>query len=217
VAGFKVWAVGEEVLAADFNSFLQQQVVAVFPNVPARDAAIVAPNEGQLCYVTADKTLYQFTGAAWVGAPWSTPWGQIGLPVSSTADAIAGGSGFVNWPGGVVTANLVANRRCRIDALVNVNADAVGQQSSLRCLFNGAPLAVVITNGVGGFVSQGWSGAAGSGGRHPIPYIGFCVSVAGPNTFQMQGNRVGGIGTNVTYMNGALVSVTDVGPAGPPA
>jgi hypothetical protein len=62
---FKVWAVGEEVLAADFNSFLQQQVVATFPNTAARDAAIPAPSVGQLCYVTA-VGLLMYEGTAWV-------------------------------------------------------------------------------------------------------------------------------------------------------
>jgi len=63
---YKVWAVGEEVLAADFNDFLQEQVVAVFATTAARDAAILAPNEGQQCYVTATKTRYVYNGAAWV-------------------------------------------------------------------------------------------------------------------------------------------------------
>ena len=47
----KVWAVGEEVLAPDFNTFVQKQIVAVFPNAAARDAALPAPTVGMLIYV----------------------------------------------------------------------------------------------------------------------------------------------------------------------
>jgi hypothetical protein len=64
---FKVWAVGEEVLAADFNDYLQEQIVATFPTTAARDAAITAPNEGQLAYVSASKQTYRWNGTAWVG------------------------------------------------------------------------------------------------------------------------------------------------------
>lgn len=63
---FKVWAVGEEVLAADFNDYLQEQVVATFPTIVARDASITAPQEGQMCYVVETRLLYMWNGTAWI-------------------------------------------------------------------------------------------------------------------------------------------------------
>lgn len=62
---FKIWAVGEEVLAQDFNDYLGEQVIATFPNVAARDAAIVAPNIGQVVHVVA-VGLQLFDGVGWV-------------------------------------------------------------------------------------------------------------------------------------------------------
>lgn len=47
----KTWVVGEEVLAADFNSLVQKQVVATFANAAARDAALPTPNMGMMCYL----------------------------------------------------------------------------------------------------------------------------------------------------------------------
>lgn len=47
----KTWVVGEEVLAADFNTFVQRQVVATFANAAARDAAIPSPTEGMMAYL----------------------------------------------------------------------------------------------------------------------------------------------------------------------
>jgi hypothetical protein len=69
---FKVWAIGEEVLAADFQPYLQNQVVAAFPSTAARDAAITAPVLGQMAVITAAPFPVQvFDGTAWrnLGAP----------------------------------------------------------------------------------------------------------------------------------------------------
>lgn len=60
----KTWAVGEEVLAADFNSFLQQQVVATFPNTVTRDLW-AAPPIGALCVTTDTLTFWIYSGTAW--------------------------------------------------------------------------------------------------------------------------------------------------------
>jgi hypothetical protein len=61
----KVWAVGEEVLAADMNDYIQEQVVATFATAAARDAAIPAPNNGQACWLQDALALYVYDGAAW--------------------------------------------------------------------------------------------------------------------------------------------------------
>lgn len=61
----KIWAVGEEVLAADFNDFVQEQVVSTFANAAARDAALPAPNIGQTCYLQDGTGLQHWDGTAW--------------------------------------------------------------------------------------------------------------------------------------------------------
>lgn len=62
----KIWAVGEEVLAADFQSYVQNQVVAVFADAAARTAGIAAPATGQLSWLLDLKRLDAWDGAAWV-------------------------------------------------------------------------------------------------------------------------------------------------------
>lgn len=64
----KTWAVGEEVLAADFNTYLQKQVVPQFPNVAARDAW-AGPPKGALCVTTDTNALWIYSGAAWQSLP----------------------------------------------------------------------------------------------------------------------------------------------------
>lgn len=71
---------GEEVLAADFNTFVQDQVVATFPNAAARSTALPSPKIGQLSYLTDVKRLEEYTdksGTPGWYRPWGTPWGNI--------------------------------------------------------------------------------------------------------------------------------------------
>lgn len=61
----KTWVVGEEVLAADFNTMVQRQVVATFSNAAARTAALPAPAIGMLTFLS-DSMVYQtWNGTAW--------------------------------------------------------------------------------------------------------------------------------------------------------
>jgi hypothetical protein len=61
----KTWAVGEEVLAADFNAMVQRQIVATFPNAAARTAEITTPTAGMVSYLADTKALQVYDGAAW--------------------------------------------------------------------------------------------------------------------------------------------------------
>lgn len=59
----KSWAVGEEVLAADFNNYVQNQVVPVFASTAERDAQWPAPPQGAMCVVLS--VTYQRVGSQW--------------------------------------------------------------------------------------------------------------------------------------------------------
>lgn len=76
----KVWQPGEEVLSADFNPMVQEQVVATFANAAARDVAMPAPKLGQLCYLLDQKVMLEYSNASGVSAwhrPWNEPWGWV--------------------------------------------------------------------------------------------------------------------------------------------
>ena len=63
----KSWAVGEEVLAADFNTYMQNQVVPQFTNVAQRDSQWSAPPTGAMCVTVDTNALwYRTSGGAWV-------------------------------------------------------------------------------------------------------------------------------------------------------
>ena len=63
--GFKTFATGDVLTAADTNGYLMQGVL-VFANATARDAAITSPQEGQTCYLKDTDAIYVYSGSAWV-------------------------------------------------------------------------------------------------------------------------------------------------------
>jgi hypothetical protein len=81
----KIWVVGEEVLAADFNAYLQEQVVATFSTAAARTSAIPSPKVGQTTWRADAKRI-----EVWTGSLWETP-GPIGeLGYGVNANSIGG-------------------------------------------------------------------------------------------------------------------------------
>tara|TARA_R110002126_G_scaffold3894_2_gene21469 strand:+ start:1324 stop:1590 length:267 start_codon:yes stop_codon:yes gene_type:complete len=67
-AGYRTFSAGEVLTAANVQTFLQDQVIAVFANATARDAAITSPAEGQHCFLSDTDALQYYTGSAWVAA-----------------------------------------------------------------------------------------------------------------------------------------------------
>ena len=70
-AGTKAWSTGDVVTAAQFNTYLQEQVIAVFDTNSARDAAYRGTGEpslaeGMACYVKDSNTFQIYSGSAWV-------------------------------------------------------------------------------------------------------------------------------------------------------
>jgi hypothetical protein len=65
--GFKTFAVGEVLSAANVNGYLMQGVL-VFANAADRDAAITSPQEGQFAFTKDNDSLWYYSGSAWVGS-----------------------------------------------------------------------------------------------------------------------------------------------------
>lgn len=63
---YKVFAVGEEALAADVNNYLAEQSVARFTNATQRSSQLVAPEVNQLTMLDSRPGVVQYwTGSAW--------------------------------------------------------------------------------------------------------------------------------------------------------
>jgi hypothetical protein len=65
--GRKTWAADEVLTAEDLNDYLMDQAVVVFASAGARDAAILAPTQGMMVYITDVNKFQQYSGSAWVG------------------------------------------------------------------------------------------------------------------------------------------------------
>jgi len=70
MTGSKNWSAGDVLNAADVNSILADQVVMVFANSTARDAAFGGAGEptlaeGMFCYLTGSNELQYYNGSAW--------------------------------------------------------------------------------------------------------------------------------------------------------
>jgi len=63
--GFKTFAVGEVLTAADVNDYLMEQSISIFADSTARDAQITSPVEGMFCYLADTNTLQYYDGSAW--------------------------------------------------------------------------------------------------------------------------------------------------------
>ena len=90
----KTWAVGEEVLAADFNAYVQDQVVPQFPTSAARDAEWAAPPNGALCVTTDSNTLWQRVAGAWYAGQ-----GLLGHALSAYDTNFASGVAVIDITG----------------------------------------------------------------------------------------------------------------------
>jgi hypothetical protein len=85
--GFKTFATGDVLTAADVNGYLMQGVL-VFASAAARDAAITAPQAGQTAYLKDTNIITSYSGSAWVTKSASSPLTTKGdLYGYSTTDA----------------------------------------------------------------------------------------------------------------------------------
>ena len=84
--GFKTFATGDVLSAADVNGYLMQGVL-VFATAAARDAAITAPAQGQTAYLKSDNLIYTYNGSAWTNSV-----GDITAVTTASNSGLAGGA-----------------------------------------------------------------------------------------------------------------------------
>jgi hypothetical protein len=107
--GFKTFATGDVLSAADTNGYLMQGVL-VFASATARDAAITSPQEGQTCYLKDTDAVMTYSGSAWVAVSSTVPTsygytagknkiinGDFGINQRNFTSITATGYGFDRW------------------------------------------------------------------------------------------------------------------------
>lgn len=81
MTGYKSWAAGEVLTAADLNGYLRDQSIPIFGGISDRDNAITSPLEGQFCYITSQDSFYIYNGS-WVQydntwKSWTPTWAGV--------------------------------------------------------------------------------------------------------------------------------------------
>jgi hypothetical protein len=64
--GFKTFATGDILTAADTNGYLMSQTVMVFADSAARTAAIASPQQGMISFLKGTNSTEYYSGSAWV-------------------------------------------------------------------------------------------------------------------------------------------------------
>lgn len=90
-AGFRSFAVGEVLTAANVNTFLMQQAVMVFDDAADRTADLPTPSEGMLSYLKDSDLLFKYNGTGWVDA---APGILVGYIRSSSTSGSIGTTSF---------------------------------------------------------------------------------------------------------------------------
>ena len=95
-AGYRTFASGEVLTAANTQTYLMDQTITVFADATARDAAITSPTEGQYAFLKDSDTLTFYTDA-WVTFTGGGAAGSVLQVVSTTktetySESVAGGA-----------------------------------------------------------------------------------------------------------------------------
>jgi hypothetical protein len=89
--GFKTFATGDVLTAADTNGYLMQGIWT-FASATARDAAVTSPQEGNTCYLKDTDVIQCYSGSAWVTKSGSSDTGkvlQVVYGVTTTETAVS--------------------------------------------------------------------------------------------------------------------------------
>ena len=108
----KSWAVGEEVLAADFNTYLQNQVVPQFPDTATLNTQWPAPPNGAVCVTIDTQSFWQR-----VGGTWWRPFARIAGSMITTAITLNVGNTTVST---ISALSIPSTRRLLLRGHVNV-------------------------------------------------------------------------------------------------
>lgn len=70
MGGYYTAVTGNTITAANWNTYVRDQTANVFATASARTAAITAPTEGMVSYLSDTDTLWYYSGSAWKPVGW---------------------------------------------------------------------------------------------------------------------------------------------------
>jgi hypothetical protein len=136
--GFKNFASGDVLTAADVNAYLNSQTVMVFADAAARTAAITSPQEGMFSYLKDTNATQYYTGSAWTNLDTT---GMVN-PMTTTGDTIYSSSGTTPARLGIGTAGQVLTVNSGATAPEWATASSGGMTLLASGTLSGASLAL---------------------------------------------------------------------------
>lgn len=109
---WKQWAYLEKLPSADFQTYLQNQVIAQFTSTAQRDAQWSTPARGSRCITTDTNTTWLYDGTQWLPMPGTVrgiiaAGSQVNQPGTNTLlpvnSVLAGASSWLNTGTGTIT------------------------------------------------------------------------------------------------------------------
>jgi len=160
----KVWAVGEEALAADMNTYVQQQVIAQFANLAALKSAWPSPPDGAHAYL-----LDEFSELVARGGTWR--WQKKVFPAAS------GNTAVLTWAAAAVAASsssqlTIVGRSVRLWVLATLTTPGTASSGTLATIAAPYRLATIRADcgavgatSTGGAVGRGYVDSGGAVGH----------------------------------------------------
>jgi hypothetical protein len=211
-SGFKTFATGDVLTAAEVNGYLMTQSVMYFATIAARDTAITSPFAGMVCFIDsndANEGLYVYHGATggWRKGPgWNAPWGWMANATSSAISTTTGTTELTIVSTAGFTA--VSNRYYLLTGYINPYGSVGGDQFTLRLRNNSITGTVLAASTI-------------SVRDYSTNSISTVVSIAAgaSNGIFLTVQRASGSGTLTSnhIASPAYITLTDIGPSGAPA
>jgi hypothetical protein len=154
--GFKDFATGEVLTAADVDGYLMQGIW-VFASNAARDAAVTAPAEGNFAFTKDTNSLWYYDGAAWVA---SGATGDIEGVTAGVGISGGGTSGTVT-----ITNSMATAIDAKGDLIVGTGADTFSR------LAVGGTNGHILTVDSGEATGVKWAAPAGGGGGKVLQVV----------------------------------------------
>ena len=178
----KTWAVGEEVLAADMNTYLQNQVVPQFTNTAQRDSQWPSPPNGAECVTTDTNTRWQRIAGVWYAA------GQRLMYVAVSGNQGPTGTNVETVLGSTVSPTVAiptAARLVRVEACWRAATGAAGEGATLRIREGNTTAGTIVMDTVLNFAPSGAQAGTANGGTIGRTYApgakttGWCLTLQG--------------------------------------
>jgi hypothetical protein len=171
--GFKDFATGEVLTAADVDGYLMQGVW-VFASATARDAAVTSPQEGNFAFLKDTNVTTYYTGSAWANLDTT----GMTNPMTTTGDTIYSSSGSTPARLGIGTAGQV----------LQVNSGATAPEWATPA--SGGGMTLISTTSLSGTTGATLSSIAGTFNSLQIIVFGAAWDTANDIlTFKPNGNN----------------------------